>query len=283
MNGILIVNKPTGYTSRDIVNIISKQFSIKKVGHTGTLDPLASGVLVICMGRYTKLVDMLTSLNKEYIAEIKLGIKTDTLDITGNIIEERKNIKIEKEKIKKVLREMLGKYQMEVPAYSAVKVNGKKLYEYARENIKITLPIKEVEIHSIELLEYKENIIKFKTEVSKGTYIRSLINDISKKLGTIGTMNSLIRTKQGNFQIAQANTLEEIKENKGKIYSIKEIMDIKEYELNEIEYQKVKNGNSIILNSAEKYILLTYYKEEIAIYKKEVTSYIPYVMLKISK
>ncbi|MBE6154034.1 MAG: tRNA pseudouridine(55) synthase TruB [Firmicutes bacterium] len=280
MNGIIIVNKPIGYTSRDVVNIIGKQLKTKKVGHTGTLDPLASGVLVVTVGRYTKLGDMLTSLDKEYIAEIKLGIKTDTLDITGKILEEE-TFDIKKDDIREVLNSFIGKYNMEVPKYSAIKVNGKKLYEYARNNIDVKLPIKEVEIKSIELLEYKDDIIKFKTKVEKGTYIRSLIRDICKKLNTIGTMNNLIRIKQGNFNIEESYTIDEIKNNTFKMLNIKDVLDIKEYSLSDIEYQKVINGNSIFLGIDYEYLLLTYKNEEIAVYQKDNDLYKSYVMLKI--
>jgi len=280
MNGIIIVNKPVGYTSRDVVNIIGKQLKTKKVGHTGTLDPLASGVLVVTVGRYTKLGDILTSLDKEYIAEIKLGIKTDTLDITGKVLEE-KSFNVNKDDLEKTLTSFIGKYKMEVPKYSAIKVNGKKLYEYARNNIDVELPIKEVEIKSIELLEYKDDIIKFKTKVEKGTYIRSLIRDICNNLNIIGTMNTLKRTKQGNFKIEDSYTIEEIKNNNFKILNIKDVLDIKEYSLNDIEYQKVINGNSIKLDIDNEYLLLTYNKEEIAIYQKENDLYKSYVMLKI--
>jgi len=278
MNGILIVNKPIGYTSRDVVNIIGKKFGTKKVGHTGTLDPLASGVLVICIGRYTKLVDLLTSLDKEYIAEIKLGIETDTLDITGNIIKE-KDFLITEEQIKNVFAKFIGKYEMEVPAYSAIKVNGKKLYEYARNNIEVKLPVKEVKINSLELLAFNGDIIKFKTEVEKGTYIRSLIRDLSKSLNTVGTMQSLIRTKQGNFLLENAYTLEDIENNNYKILSAQEVLKIKSYELKEDEYLKVKNGNKITLSLNEEYLYLNFANKEVAIYKKEQEYYKPYVML----
>ena len=276
-NGLLIINKPVGYTSRDIVNIISKKLKTKKVGHTGTLDPLASGVLVITVGRYTKLGEMLTSLDKEYISEIKLGIKTDTLDITGNILE-KKDFNLQKEDIEKVFKKFIGKYKMEVPIYSAIKINGKKLYEYARNNEEVELPIKTVEIKELELIDYKEDIIKFRTKVEKGTYIRSLIRDICKELNTIGTMNSLIRTKQGNFLIENAQELED----NYNLLKITDILNIKTYNLNDKEYQKVINGNSLVLNSNEEQLLLLYSNEEIAIYNKEDNIYICNVMLKIN-
>ena len=202
MDKLLVVNKEKNLTSRDVVNNLTKIFNTKKIGHTGTLDPIATGVLVCLFGKYTKLVDLLTSLDKEYIAEIKLGIKTDTGDITGSIIENKK-YNITKEEIIKVFKEFPSKYKQIVPKYSAVKINGKKLYEYARNNIEIELPKREVSIFSLELIDYEKDIIKFKTHVSKGTYIRSLIEDICEKLGTIGTMNNLIRTKQGGFDIEE--------------------------------------------------------------------------------
>lgn len=281
MNGILLVDKPAGYTSRDIVNIICKELKTKKVGHTGTLDPIASGVLVVCIGRYTKLVDKITSLDKEYIAQIKLGIKTDTLDITGNILE-KKPFSVTKEAIEKSLKNKIGKYKMEVPIYSAIKVKGKKLYEYARNNIEVELPVKEVNIEDLELLDFHDDIIEFRAKVEKGTYIRSLIRDICKDLNTIGTMKSLIRTKQGKFELKDTNTLEEIKKKHFKMLTLQEALEVKSYELQEEEYLKVRNGNKISLPFNDVYLLLTYQKEEIALYQKENNDYKPDVMLKIS-
>lgn len=278
-NGIIIVNKPSNYTSRDIVNIISKKLGTKKVGHTGTLDPLATGVLVICFGKYTKLVNILTGLTKTYIAEIKLGLKTDTLDITGNILE-TKPFNVTKEQIMQVLSSFKGKYHMEVPLYSAVKIKGKKLYEYAREQKEVSLPKRDVNIYDIKLLDFKDDIIKFEVTVEKGTYIRSLIRDISLKLNTVGTMYSLIRTKQGNFSLANSYTLDDILNNNYKILDIFDVLeDIKLYELNELEYLKVKNGNIISLPLTNNYLYLTYKEKPIAIYKKDDDSYKAFIML----
>ena len=149
MNGIIVVNKESDYTSRDVINILNKTFNTKKIGHTGTLDPLATGVLVVCVGKYTKLVDKLTSYDKEYIATIKLGIKTDTLDITGNVLEENYNINLNEQEVINILNSFLGSSIQEVPKYAAVKVNGKKLYEYARNNEEINLPKREIQISDI--------------------------------------------------------------------------------------------------------------------------------------
>ena len=243
--GIVLVNKEVNYTSRDIVNILCKVFNNKKIGHTGTLDPIASGVLVVLVGKYTKLGNVLTALDKEYIAEIKLGIKTDTLDITGEVLE-KKDFLVDKEMVREVLESFLGEYHMEVPLYSAIKVDGKRLYQYAREKKKVELPIKNVRIEEIELLSLKGDIIRFRVKVEKGTYIRSLIRDICEKLGTVGTMNSLVRIRQGNFRLEDAYTLEDIKKGNYKVLSIKDILKVREYEIRDDEFgKKVFNGNKI--------------------------------------
>lgn len=213
MQGVIVVDKPKDYTSRDVVNIIGKIYKTKKVGHTGTLDPLATGVMIVCVNRATKIVDLLTSYDKEYIATFKFGVLTDTLDITGNILKDEK-IAIKKEDIQEAISKMIGKYMQEVPLYSAVRINGKKLYEYARENIEVSLPLHEVNIQNLELTDYQiidgYTVIKVKCNVSKGTYIRSLGNDIASLLNTNAIMTDLRRTKQGNFDISSAKKLEEI-------------------------------------------------------------------------
>ena len=243
MSGIIVVDKPIGYTSRDIVNIASKVLKEKKVGHTGTLDPLATGVLVLCVGKYTKLVDLLTSEDKEYIAEIKLGITTDTLDITGNILDSS-SATTTKQDILKVFSKFIGEYIMEVPKYSAIKVNGKKLYEYARKGEEVTLPLKKVHIYELELLSFYQDIITFRCKVEKGTYIRSLIRDIGKNLGTYATMTELERTKLGIYDIKNSYTLFDIEKGNYKLLDIKDIYpENKKIIINdEILLKKIKNG-----------------------------------------
>lgn len=264
-NLIIVVNKEKGYTSRDVVNKLSKILNIKKIGHTGTLDPLATGVLVCVTNKYTKLVNDITSLDKEYIAEIKLGIMTDTLDITGNIIKEESIPKLSEEEIKGSLNKFIGNYEMEVPKYSAVSIKGKRLYEYARENIEVVLPKREVFIKEIELLSYHEDIIKFRVIVSKGTYIRSLIKDICSNLNVLGCMNNLIRTKQGNFKIEDSYTIDEIAKNNYQTLNIEDVLDVDEVELSNVLYKKVINGNKLNLNY-DKYILFKKDKKNIALY-----------------
>lgn len=195
MNGILVIDKPAGYTSHDIVSKIRKELNIKKVGHTGTLDPLATGVLPILLGNGTKLSKYLINHDKEYIATIKLGEKTDTGDIEGEIIEQKEVKKNSENELIKILETCKGKQEQIPPMYSAIKINGKKLYEYARNGEKVEVPPRKIEIYDIKLLEYNEINLKFKVSCSKGTYIRSLCEEIAEKLGTVGTMSALQRTK----------------------------------------------------------------------------------------
>ena len=245
-SGVIVVNKKKDCTSFDIVNKISKLFGIKRVGHTGTLDPLAEGVLVICIGQATKIVELLTAEDKEYIAGVKLGLKTDSYDIEGKIIEE--NTIPNSINIKEVLTSYKKTYLQEVPIYSAVKVNGKKLYEYARNNKKVELPKKEVTIKEIELLEDEVNEFKFRTLVTKGCYIRSLINDIGNDIGCGAIMTSLIRTKQGPISIEKAYTLEDIEQGNYKIYKVEEVLDYPQIIVDKDLELKIHNGMKIFNN-----------------------------------
>lgn len=265
MNQILVVNKEKGLTSRDVVNKLNKILNTKKIGHTGTLDPLASGVLVCLTGKYTKLVSMITSLEKEYIATIKLGIKTDTLDITGNIIETNKPKKISTEDIINTFHRFIGIYDQIVPLYSAVRVKGKKMYEYARNNENVEQPKRKVEIKEIELLDYNNDYIKFRVLVSKGTYIRSLINDICDDLGVIGTMSDLVRTRQGTFNIKDAYTIEDIINNNYHEVKLEEALDLNVVYVDDNLYKRVINGNKIIANY-EGFILFKLGEKDIALY-----------------
>ena len=288
MNGIIVINKPKDYTSRDIVNIVSKKLNTKKVGHTGTLDPLATGVLVLPIGRALKVSELLTSNTKEYIAEVILGYETDMLDITGTEI--KRNIpSVTKEELLKVLKSYIGKYNQEVPLYSAVKVGGKKLYEYARSGTPVIPPSKEVEVYSLELisdLKHIKDAVEFtiRCEVSKGTYIRSLIRDIAYSLNTYGTMKNLIRTRQGIFTLKDAYTLKDIVENNYKLLSIKECLpNIKTTIIEEPLLTKVKNG-MVLDKFFEENMSLLLDKEgkEIAIYIASGDNKVkPYKMIEV--
>lgn len=268
MDGILVVNKEKDKTSRDVVNEICKIFNTKKVGHTGTLDPMATGVLVICINKALKIVNEITCEDKEYIAEITLGKYSDTLDITGNILKEEKVNNITNEEIDKVLNSFIGEYDMEVPKYSAIKINGKKLYEYARNNIDIKLPIHKVYIYELKRInDIKDNKFMIKCKVSKGTYIRSLVRDIAYRLNTIGCMSKLIRTKQGMFDINNSYTIDEIKNGKYKLISIIDALNLPVVNLEEDLYKKVINGNKIKRNYDYDKFLYVYKNKLIAEYK----------------
>lgn len=282
MNGIIIIDKEKGVTSRDVVNIASKKLNTKKIGHTGTLDPIATGVLVLCIGKATKISELITSYDKTYLATIKLGIETNTLDITGETIKEREAPLLTEKKISEVLDSFLGVTEQEVPSYSAVKIKGKKLYEYARNNIEIELPKRKIEVYNIKLIDYKNNLITFQVKVSKGTYIRSLIKDICLKLKTIGTMSDLRRLTQGDFLIEQAIKIEEL-DDKTKLISINEAL--KEIQFEEVFGEKkaaIKNGKIMEKDfSGDLIKYLNQSGEVIAIYKtylKDKTKIKPYKM-----
>ena len=266
MNGILIVNKSDGFTSRDVVNKLSKVFNTKKIGHTGTLDPIAKGVLVVVLGKYTKFCDDLTQTYKEYIATFKLGILTDTLDITGNVIDE-KSVNVNEEEIRNVISKYKCVYDQEVPIYSSVKINGRKLYEYARNGEEVSLPKRKVDIKSIEVLEINKDIIKIKCLVSKGTYIRSLIRDIGESLNTHATMTDLIRTKQGIFDIKDSYTIEDIENGNYKLINIEDVLDL--CVINNEYIKEATNGVKLKLDIKNKYILFKNNNEDIALYKKD--------------
>ena len=249
MNGFLIINKPLGYTSRDIVNLVCKCLHTKKVGHTGTLDPKASGVLVLCIGKALKMAELMTEYDKEYIAEIILGIETDTLDMDQNATIIRSEfVNMDKDKIVKVVNSFKKKYLQEVPKYSSVKVNGRRLYEYARSNTHVKLPKKEVDVKDIKIIDdiiAKDGKISFKIKctVSKGTYIRSLIRDIGRELNVPAVMNNLVRTRQGIFKIDDSYTIDNIKDGNYKLINIVDAFpNIPLLKVNDDILKKIKNG-----------------------------------------
>ena len=268
MNGFILVNKKKNMTSRDIVNSLIKILNTKKIGHTGTLDPFAEGLLLVAVNKGLKVVKLLNYKDKEYVAKVRLGIKTDTLDITGNILEERKE-DLNKEELEEVLQSFIGDYSYEVPIYSAIKVNGKKLYEYAREGKKVEIPIKDSYIYDIKLINIEENSFTFSVKVSNGTYIRALVRDISKKLNKLMTLEELTRTKVDNLLIENSYTLEDIKNNNFKLLKINDLLNYKEVELSRALEAKVLNGNKIKLKEKEDNILFIKETEEIAVYTRE--------------
>lgn len=265
-SGVIVVNKTSGITSFDVVHEISKMLGIKKIGHTGTLDPLAEGVLVVTIGKATKIAELLTATYKEYQAGVLLGIETDTLDITGSIINSK--IVPDDLPIEETLNSFKKTYLQEVPIYSAVKVNGKKLYDYARENKQVELPSKEVTIKEITLLSTDRNTFIFKTTVSKGCYIRSLIRDIGKSLNTYATMTNLIRTKQGKFTLKDSASLKDVLSGKYKLLKVEEVLDYKVEKVDTLTEKKIKTGQKLpnTYNISDKVIFLNQNNELLGIY-----------------
>lgn len=210
-HGIIIVHKEKGYTSHDVVAKLRGICGQKKIGHTGTLDPEATGVLPVCLGSGTKLCDMLTDKDKEYVAVLRLGVETDTQDMTGRVLAEHA-VEAEKQQVSEAVMAFQGSYQQVPPMYSALKVNGKKLYELAREGREVERQAREVQIHEIEILGMQLPLVKLRVVCSKGTYIRTLCADIGEKLGCGGAMESLVRTRVGGFSLKEAFTLGQLQD-----------------------------------------------------------------------
>ena len=252
MDGVILINKEKGISSFGVVAKIRKILNIKKVGHTGTLDPEATGLLPILVGNGTKISKYLIEHDKTYIARLKFGIKTDTADSEGEVIK-KDNFKLDKKDENfyiEVFNSFIGKMSQFPPKYSAIKVNGKKLYEYAREDKDIEIKPREIEIYSIKILHinYDENEIDFEVSCSKGTYIRTLCEDIAEKLETCGYMKELKRIRIDNFKLEDAITLEELEQNKDNEEFLKN---------NIISIEKVfENKNRINLNERKKELFL---------------------------
>ena len=211
MQGILIVNKPKGMTSHDVVAFVRRTFAMRQVGHTGTLDPDAEGVLPVLVGRATKLSDLLTADEKSYTARVQLGVITDTYDMSGTVRETRP-VNVSEQELSDVLKEFLGKQKQIPPMYSAIKMNGKKLYQLARQGVEIERPPREITVCRLQVRDFdtKNNSFSLEIDCSKGTYIRSLCHDIGQRLGCGACMAELVRTRSGSFTIEQSFSPEEI-------------------------------------------------------------------------
>ena len=268
--GILIIDKPKGYTSRDIVNMVSRFLNTPKVGHCGTLDPIATGVLVIGVGSGLKILEFMNNDTKEYVAKARIGILTNTLDVTGEIEKEVNDFTIDKDKLKQIIYSFKKKYIQEVPLYSSVKVGGERLYKYAREGKKVELPKREVEIIDIEVLDITEDTFTFKCLVTKGTYIRSLIRDIGDELGIPCVMEELTRTKQGVFNLEDAYKISAIENGEYKFVPLTEVL--KDYYSTIVDKDmetKIKNGALLPNIYSEDLIVFKNIKNEvIGIYEK---------------
>ena len=214
MDGFLVINKPKTWTSFDVVAKVRNTLQIKKVGHTGTLDPLATGVLVLCLGKATKKVEEITGLEKEYVAEITLGITSNTDDAEGELEKNESAQPIERQVIDSLLEKFQGEIQQVPPQFSAKQINGQRAYKLARKGREVKLEPRTVTVHELEILDYSWPILKLRILCGKGTYIRSIARDIGKELGCGAYMSELERTKVGNFTLADAITIEEVTEER---------------------------------------------------------------------
>ena len=252
MIGILNILKPTGMTSHDVVSAVRKILNIKKVGHAGTLDPNVAGVLVICVGKATKFSEYLMSGDKEYVCELILGQSTDTQDSYGMIINKSDKDSVTIKELNNVLKEFTGEQIQIPPAYSAVKLHGKKLYEYARQNISVEKPGRVINIKNIELLKFKGSSALLKVMCSKGTYIRTLCNDIGDSLGTYGHMGILIRTESKGLHIKNSVTLDRLKFfNDNNMLSqclipVESVYNLERIDLDSKHYDRLIAGNEVI-------------------------------------
>ena len=250
MEGIIVVNKPKGITSFDVIRKLKKILKTKKIGHTGTLDPLATGVMLMCVGKATKLASDLEAKDKVYIADFDIGYATDTYDIEGKKIAEN-IIEVSKENLEQSIKKFIGNIKQVPPMYSAIKIDGNKLYHLARKGIEVERPERDVTIEYINLLDFKDNKAKIETKVSKGCYIRSLIFDIGQDLGTYATMTALQRKQVGDYSLEDSYSLEQIEEmvlnNDFKfLKTIEEIFSYDKYSLQtEKELTLYKNGNTV--------------------------------------
>ena len=268
MDGILLVNKQKGITSHTLVEKVRKLIGNPKVGHTGTLDPLAEGLMLLTVGKATKILPYIVSHSKEYIATVKLGYSTDTLDVTGEKLAEKEIVPFDREQVITVLNSFLGPHKQLPPMYSAKKVNGKKLYEYARSNEEVERKLADIEITEMELLDLKEDEITFRVVCSSGTYVRVLCQDIARCLNNEGCMKRLIRTAIDRYSLSQSCTLEDIRKGNYSTVSIYEALS--DYPYVEMEdISDVRNGKPLKLDREETVVFITHQGEVLAAYEKD--------------
>ncbi len=276
MNGILLVNKESGMTSNAVIQKIKKILKVKKIGHAGTLDPLATGLLVVLLNEATKLSNYLLNQDKEYLAEIILGEATDTEDASGNIVEKKPVEEISN--LDQSLSKLLGKRLQIPPMYSALKKEGKKLYELAREGISIKREPREIEIFALERrspITYQNTTAKFSffCKVSKGTYVRTLCTEIGEELGYPAHLSSLERLSSGAFRLDKASTISEIESGNLFLVSMVDALDFPKYEVDEFLVHKIRNGNPVVFDSLEPLIVFKQGEKLLGIYKYKEGKY----------
>ena len=267
-SGSLLIDKRVGVTSREEVNFLSKKLGIKKAGHIGTLDPFADGLLIVLFGSSTKISPFLETMDKEYIATLSLGKKTNSGDLTGEVIIEKDVPVLSNERINEVFQSFKGKQNQLPPLLSAIKVNGKPLYKYARSGEEITRKEREIEIYSLDLISFSNNEIVFKARVSKGTYIRTLGEDIAERLGTVGHLVKLTRTKIGNYSLKDAKSVDEVSEDDF-VPILKMLSHIKTITVDKDIAKKALNGVALKFDSKDDLLLIKDIDDVIAIYKKQ--------------
>ena len=272
MFGFINVNKPKGKTSHDVVAILRRITKIKQIGHTGTLDPFAEGVLPICIGKATRLIEFLED-DKAYIGTIQFGKSTTTYDIEGEGVN-ISNVKVSRNEIEKILPLFRGEIEQLPPIYSAIKVNGKKLYEYARKGEDVKIESRKVNIFKLELInfDYEKQTAELLIECSKGTYIRSIANDLGEALGCFGHLIRLVRIKAGRFLLDKSidlHELEKIEVLKKNLINPLEYLTYPKFELNDLEKEKVSHGMMIKIDTQDSKIILTYKDKLIAIAEVE--------------
>jgi tRNA pseudouridine55 synthase len=254
MHAVVILDKPKGITSQEAVNVVKKHFGVGKAGHAGALDPIATGVLLVCVGEATKITRFLSDLDKEYLATLKLGERTDTYDAEGKIIEKKEDFSVTEAQINSVLERFKGTIKQMPPMYSAVKVSGKPLYKLARRGIVVERKERTVQIYELSVTKLELPFLQFRVSCSKGTYIRSLCDDIGSALGTGAHMTELRRIKIGKFRIEDAATPEELAQKKNAICSIDAALEhLKDIILTSKDFSLISNGTTVIYKGAEKF------------------------------
>ena len=276
-SGFLLIDKPKDWTSRDVCNKIQSILKNKKVGHCGTLDPFATGLLIVAVGNATKALSFLEGFTKEYVAVLSLGKKTDSGDLTGNVVEEKEIPTFTNLDLLNISKNMIGKSLQIPPMTSAIKVNGKKLYELAHKGIEIDREPREIEIYSLEMIQSNSKEIIFKANVSKGTYIRTLGEDIAVKLGTVGYLIDLRRTKINSINVEDAISLEKV--DSSKLISVFDVLS-KFMDVVQVDEQlaiKIKNGialdGDICKKQSEQILLIDNAKNALAVYNKKKGKY----------
>ena len=272
MNGLVVIDKEKGYTSRDVVNIVSGVLKTKKVGHTGTLDPLATGVMVVGVGKALKVSELITGYDKEYQARVIIGYETDTLDMEGSVVK-RGRFDYTRGEIEDIINGFPREYNQEVPIFSAVKVNGRRLYKSAIKGEDVDLPKRKVTIYELDLIsdidKYDDRIeFDIRCKVSKGTYIRSLVRDIGNELGSYGTVKELRRTKQGNFGLDGSYSISDIKRGEFELKKISDVLDIPKIRVSEEMLFKIRNGCRMQKFFDGDMVLIMDGDNEVAIYRE---------------